>query len=184
MAAAQNHVMTTLMVCGASPAEIGVFTAQDRWVQLANLAQLMPKDILTLAMRLERCNVTGGRIHLPMLVMRNIQALVYWCGEQERQNPGGAINLADFMAVVLATPREKMTAKEEGKSDHPSIKPDKFDLKHWKHFVKEFNVYLSNKGEQGAPLDYVIQADVPVGHVHTNERECVLYKYPVTGQRF
>jgi hypothetical protein len=72
--------------------------------------------------------------------------------------------------------------REEAKADKLTIKPEKFKPEEWHNFGSAFLTYLSNhQGAQYSPLDYVTLLVVAVTHVHTTERDRLLYQYPLTG---
>ena len=181
--AAPTPVQHVLTVCQANAGEINAFEVTERLNTLDDYAELTNQDVKAIASKLEKRTVANGRVLLPQKLIKNIQALCFWCREETRK--GVNLNHNDFTAAVLVQSKADMKRREEDKSEAPQIKPDKFKPKQWKVWAKQFDVYLSNhKGAQFCPLDYIIRPVVPAGHIHANAREAALYQYPLTGPHF
>ena len=125
---------------------------------MENYAKLMSKDMAELASNLERRTVADSRVILSARVLKNVQAVSFWMCEQVCK--GKPLDVADFTVVELEKTKELMRIQEEGKTETPSIKPDKFDPNKWTTWSKQFVTFLlHNTGHQYAPLDYMLQQE-------------------------
>ena len=178
-----NNVNQALVVCQATARERNTLIVHERLNSLSDYAELTNRDITDLAAKLERRTVAAGRITLPAKVLKNIQALCFWAREKVRK--GEMPNGDDFTAAELMATKEAMRIRDDGHSEAPSIKPDKFQTEKWTSWSKQFMTYLSHiTGQQFAPLDYVIRQEPrPLGEMLT-ERQRALYSYPLRGRHF
>ena len=177
-------VQQALMVCQANAKEIQALETRERLNTLHDFEEMTPDDVSTLASKLEKRTVADGRIILPQKLIKNVQALSFWCSEWLRQNI--PLNADDFTAHELNDAKWLMRMQTEEQGSKATIKPDKFDPKRWKDWSNQFDVYLSHhKGAQFAPLNYIIRPEpLPVGHTHATKREANLYRYLLTGAHF
>lgn len=173
-----------LAVCQASEQEQAALIVRERLNSLSDYAELTNRDITELAAKLERRTLADGRVILPAKVLKNIQALCFWTREKVRK--GEELNPDDFTPAELATTKEAMRMRDEGKNEAPSIKPDKFDPDRWTSWSKQFVTYLSHvTGQQFSPLDYVLrQEPAPLPREEMTERDRALYSYPLRGRHF
>ena len=173
--AAPTPIQQVLNVCQANPAEIEALEVQERLDMLHDFAETTADDVSTLASKLEKRTIADGRIILPQKLIKNIQALTFWCSERLQQNI--ALDPDHFTAAELNDTKRLMRMRKEEQGSKATIKPDKFDPKRWKDWSDQFDVYLSHhKGAQFAPLDYIIRPEpLPAGHVHAIKREANLY---------
>ena len=183
MAAAPTSVQHVLTICQANANKINAFEVTERLNTLEDYAEMTHDDVKAIASKLEKRTVATGRVLLPQKLIKNVEALCFWCREETRK--GVTLDHTNFTAAALTQAKIDMRRREEDKTDTPQIKPEKFKTKNWKTWAKQFDIYLSNhKGAQFCPLDYVIRPTVPAGFVHTNPREAALYQYPLTGLHF
>lgn len=176
-----QHVIT---FCGATVQESDTLIEQERLTTLADFAELTTDDVANLAAKLEKRTIANGRMILPQKLIRNLQALCFWCGERVRR--GEPLDHLLFTVQELQECKLEMRMRKENKVDSPTIKPEKFTAKKWKTWAKQFNLYLANhKGAQFAPLDYVIRPEeIDIEPGEQTERELQLYKYPLRGAHF
>ena len=157
-------VQQALTVCQANAEEIQALVTRERLDTLHNFGEMTPDDVSTLASKLKKRTIADGRIILPQKLIKNIQALSFWCSEWLRQNI--PLNANDFTANKLNDAKRLMRMQTEQQGSKATIKPNKFDPKRWKDWSDQFDVYLSHhKGAQFAPLDYINQPELlPAGH--------------------
>ena len=84
--------------------------------------------------KLEKRTVATGRVLLPQKLIKNVEALCFWCREQTRK--GVTLDHTTFTAAVLAHAKINMRRRQEDKTDAPQIKPEKFKPKSWKFWTK------------------------------------------------
>ena len=162
MAAAPTSVQHVLTICQANANEINAFEVTERLNTLEDYAEMTHDDVKAIASKLEKRTVGTGRVLLPQKLIKNVEALCFWCREETRK--GVTLDHTNFTAAALTQAKIDMQRREENKTDTPQIKPEKFKTKNWKTWAKQFDIYLSNhKGAQFCPLDYVIQPTVPAG---------------------
>lgn len=142
MAAALTPVQHVLTICQANAREINAFEITERLNTLEDYAELTHNDVKAIASKLEKRTVTTGRVLLPQKLIKNVEALCFWCCEQTRK--GVTLDHTTFTAAVLAHTKIDMRRRQEDKSDAPQIKPEKFKPKSWKTWAKQFDIYLSN----------------------------------------
>ena len=148
-------VQQALTVCQANAEEIQALVTRERLDTLHNFGEMTPDDVSTLASKLKKRTIADGRIILPQKLIKNIQALSFWCRKQLRQNI--PLNADDLSANELNNVKCLMYLWSEEQGSKATIKLDKFDPKRWKDWSDQFDVYLSHhKGAQFAPLDYII----------------------------
>ena len=162
MAAAPTSVQHVLTICQANANKINAFEVTERLNTLEDYAEMTHDDVKAIASKLEKRTVATGRVLLPQKLIKNVEALCFWCREETRK--GVTLDHTNFTAAVLTQAKIDMQRREEDKTDTPQIKPEKFKTKNWKTWAKQFDIYLSNhKGAQFCPLDYVIRPTVPAG---------------------
>jgi hypothetical protein len=179
----RTPVAAVLHICGANAAEINTLETVERLDAIADYAEMSKKDVSDLTAKLERRTVAAGRTVIPTKVIKNVQALCFWASERTKLmlplDPG------EFTVATLQTSKQEMRQRDEAKADRPAIKPEKFVPENWHDFGSGFLTYLSNHhGAQYSPLDYVTRPEVDTAHVHTTERDRLLYQYPLTGNLF
>lgn len=179
------EVNQALIVCQANAQERHTLIDRERLNTLRDYAELTNRDVTELASKLERRrNAADGRIALPAKVLKNIQALCFWAREKVRK--GEDLVGDDFTDDVLIATKEAMRIREEGQTEAPSIKPEKFDPDKWNSWSRQFVTYLSHvTGQQFAPLDYVLrQEPAPQPLEEMTQRDRSLYSYPLQGRHF
>ena len=151
---------------------------------LSDFAEMAADNVSSLAVKLEKRTAAQGRIILPQKLIRNIQALCFWCSKRTRK--GELLVHMEFTLEAMQLCKVEMQMRKEDKTDAPIIKPEKFNPKKWKTWLKQFHVYLANqKGAQFAPLEYVIRPkDALVIPGDRTERELQLFNYPLNGAHF
>ena len=184
MANVPSPVQRVLAICQANADKINALEVCECLNTLHDFAEMMPDDISTLASKLEKRTIADGRIILPQKLIKNVQALTFWCSKRLRQNV--PLDPDQFTLDALNQAKRLMRMRSEEQGTKAMIKPNKFDPKQWKDWSDQFNVYLSHhKGAQFAPLDYIIRPEpLPAGHVHATECEANLYCYPLAGAHF
>jgi hypothetical protein len=180
----EADVTQALTVCQANLQERNAFIARERLTSLNDYAELTKRDVTELAAKLERRTVADGRVILPAKVLKNIQALCFWAREKIRK--GEDLHSADFTPAELASTKETMRMRDEGQTEAPSIKPERFDPDKWSSWSKQFVTYLSHvTGQQFSPLDYVLRVEpAPKPLEEMEERDRALYSYPLNGRHF
>ena len=175
-----------LQICGATNAQVVALEITESLDTLQAFATLSAGDIKDLASKLERRPLNQGRIRLPIILVKRIQALCFWaCKKQKLLQP---LVAAEFTLAELQLAADQMREANEEKADAPSIKPKAFTATGWKVWKQSFKTYLSNfKGAQDSPLDYITRImprpdDAALALLTDRERE--LYAYPLTGPHF
>ena len=179
-----GEVNGVLTVCEASAEERLALIDSERLENLKDFIHLTNRDVNELAARLERRSRADGKIIIPAKIIKNIQALCFWARENNRKEI--PLRGADFTEAVLISTLETMQTREDGRTEAPAIKPEKFDPDKWPSWSKQFVTYLSHvTGQQFAPLDYVLREEpAPMPIEEMNERDRALYGYPLQGRHY
>jgi hypothetical protein len=176
-------VTAVLQICGANAAEINALENVERLDTIEDYAEMTSKEVSYLASKLERRTAAAGRTIIATKVIKNLQALCCWASERVKLHL--PLDPLEFNAAALLTAKQEMRQRDEATADKPTIKPEKFKPENWHDFGSGFLTYLSNhNGAQYSPLDYVTRPEVDTVHVHTTERNRLLYQYPLTGNLF
>ena len=80
-AAVPSPVQRVLTICQANEDEINALEIRERLDSLHDFAEMTTDNVSTLASKLEKCTVADGRIILSQKLIKNIQALTFWCSE-------------------------------------------------------------------------------------------------------
>ena len=140
-------------------------------------------DVAEMAKRLAS-RPAANRVNLGTIVLKRIQALVYWV--RDRQKRGLGIDAADFTdAAMLEAMRVKVVRKELKDTKEPDVKDlGKFDPDLFESYEDAFaNLLAQSIGVQGEPLRYVIRDDTPPAVFATTEQER-MYQLAHTGDGF
>ncbi len=181
-----TDAQVVLQICGTNNAEILVLETLKRLDTLAAFVTLSSGDIKDLAGKLEQQPANAGRVQLPTILVKSIQALCFWA--RKKQKLRQPLVAAEFTLAELQVAADQMRQSNEKKVDAPSIEPKPFTMLTWKVWQKQFVTYLSNSnGAQHAPLDYItrtIPRPLPTLLALLTDREHELYANPLTGSHY
>jgi hypothetical protein len=128
--------------------------------------------------------VADGRVQLGIVVVKNLQTLVWWVHDQQNRNV--ALHAADFDADTLDKAAIVKDLYKERASKEPSVvalgkfeDPDDFDT----HEDAFLNLMSQTFGVLNEPLCYVVRpATLPTAF--GSDEEARMYKFPLVGPGF
>ncbi len=136
-----------------------------------------------MAKRLASRTQAEGRVYLVTVVVKQLQTLVWWVHDHQKQ--GLPVNMADFdvpamnQAAEMKSLKRDMAEKEPSVSDLGKFDPDDFDA-----FEDAFlNLLAQSYGVIREPLHYVVRPEV-VPEVFAMTEEQRMYQFPLTGNSF
>lgn len=178
-------VEQVLLVCGATADQVFAFETTEQLDELQDYADLTASELAATVSSLSKRTNNEGKCIIPTKLHKNVKALCFWARERARQQLDLDEDLFDEDALLET--KALMKLRDDNVAAAPSIKPAKFAAATWHDWHTAFTTYLSNyKGSQLAELDYITREHtvLPVGHVHLNNRDRDLYKFPLTGAYF
>ena len=171
----------------------GIATAADRdtiinnegFTTVADFSMLEgDTDVTEMAKRMAGRTAAGGRINLGTLVIKRLQALVFWV--KDRTKRGLDVTAADFTnEEMMEAGRVKVVRKELKEATAPNVSDlGKFDPDLFESFEDGFaNLCAETIGVQGEPLRYVIRAEEAPDEFTDVEQER-MYQIPLEGSAY
>jgi len=169
-----DQLNTVLTTCGIAAAnDRAAVIANEGFTSIADFRYLEgDRDITKMAKRLSARTQAEGRVNLGTVVIKRLQALVYWV--KDRQKRGLAITAAAFTAQAMEEAgRRKEDRKELKGKDEPQAKdlgifdPDTFES----HEDGFLNLLAQTYGANGESLRYVVRDANPPDEFDTDEQE-------------
>ena len=132
--AAATPVQRFLTICQANADKINALETRERLDFLHDSAEMTTDNVSTLASKLEKRTVADGRIILSQKLIKNIQALTFWCSERVRQNL--PLDPDDFTLDELNDAKWQMRMRSEEQGSKATIKHEKFPPKTKERLVR------------------------------------------------
>jgi hypothetical protein len=152
----EQRVKHALEICGANDEQIDSIV-DEGLEQMADLLILEEEDIGRMMTNITRLPANRGGTRIGAVVTKKVQALAYWCKEQNRQDKDLDANRFTDEELLAALQR---LAVETGEDTTKPDLPTKFEPNKWVSWSKNVENYLWQlKGRNSTPLIYVIRKD-------------------------
>jgi hypothetical protein len=180
-----NNLHLVLETCGILDAVMHAnIINREGFQSLADLGVLeTDTDVSDMAKRLASRTQAEGRVYLGMVIVKQLQTLVWWVRDHQKWEL--PINAADFDVPAMNQAAEMKSLKRDMAEKEPSVShlgefdPDDFDA-----FEDVFlNLLAQSYGVLREPLRYVVCPEV-VPDVFAMTEEQRMYQFPLTGNSF
>jgi hypothetical protein len=172
--------------CGiADKATRALMIGREGFDNLASLGKLKDhdRDITEMVKAMASCTVADGRVHLGIVIVKNLQTLVWWVRDRQKRNI--ALHAADFDPDTLDNTAVMKDLYKERASKEPSVTalakfdPDDFDT----HEDAFLNLMSQTFGVLNEPLRYVVRP-VTLRTAYGSDEEEQMYQFPLEGPGF
>jgi hypothetical protein len=157
---------------------------QEGFTQLEDLGVLKTNtDVNNMAKRMATRTQGEGRVLLGMVMIQQLQTLVWWVRDQHKH--GLTISAVDFDAAAMNQASEMKTLQRKWAEKDPSVtalemsNPDDFDL----HEDAFLNLLAQSFGVLREPLHYIVRPEATPPDFTTTEEE-QMYQFLLTGGSF
>jgi hypothetical protein len=153
---ALNHALT---VCGATQAAMNGLRTNQGLTSLEALMMLGENDVRDMITSINRSGRAEQKIGA--FVAKGIQALNYWCKQQESQ--GLALDAQEFNKdVMMKAIRHMNIMKQQGETISLPLPQGEFKPHQWVSWHdRVMNYFDGQKGQSGIPLSYVVRRQTP-----------------------
>lgn len=179
-----NTVLTT---CGIAEAATRTnLINNEGFTSIADLGVMEgDTDVTEMAKRLATRTQGEGRINLGTVVIKRLQALVYWVNDRNLRSQD--TNAADWTPAAMATAMTEKRIRKEAKESksEPKVKDlGKFEPEFFETHEDGFkNLLAQCRGVIGEPLRYIVRDDDEPEEFET-EVQRRMYQLPVTGESY
>lgn len=181
--AAVHPVDSVLLVCGFTANEIVLLRQYERLNDLEAFTVMdRDEDITEMAKRMGNVRPAGNRVHMPTVLIKNLQTLCWWASDRTKRNLPLDADLFDADELRTAREAKRIQATQstgtESTADLLKFNPDTFEA-----CDEAFVTFLQQViGAVKEPLAYVVREDVmPVGANAATQR---MYELPHQGATY